>query len=400
MDLNRKSLYRMPWSLVDNPLGWLEVTDICNIKCRGCYRSRIGGHRPLDELKEEIRHFKEERNCDNISIAGGEPTTHPQIHEILRYIKELGMKAVLVTNGTLLNDESLPRLRDSGVTHLGLHVDSFQTRPGWEGADEERLMELRQYFGDLAKRVGGVCCTIGMTVFQENLPILPRIIRWAADNIDRVSGLVFICYRAVPITGEYDYLVKGRAVKPTELSYIDENPQNLGVTSTRVAEAIHEADPDYQPGAYLNGTFDHRSYKWLISTRVGRPGRIFGYLGARTMEISQSGHHLMKGRYMAFVGTARRSPSFVGIGLVDPVFRKSIPRLFADGFRHPADSASPVFTQSLGIVQAPDLVEGAGANMCDSCPDMTWYQGRLVNSCRLDELRKWGGYMTMTRKDG
>jgi hypothetical protein len=28
--------------------------------------------------------------------------------------------------------------------------------------------------------------------------------------------------------------------------------------------------------------------------------------------------------------------------------------------------------------------------MCDSCPDMTYYEGRLVHSCRLDEYRLYG----------
>jgi hypothetical protein len=32
----KKGLYRLPWSLHDNPVGWVEVTDACNITCKGC----------------------------------------------------------------------------------------------------------------------------------------------------------------------------------------------------------------------------------------------------------------------------------------------------------------------------------------------------------------------------
>ncbi len=28
--------------------------------------------------------------------------------------------------------------------------------------------------------------------------------------------------------------------------------------------------------------------------------------------------------------------------------------------------------------------------MCDSCPDMTYYNGKLINSCRMDEYRLFG----------
>ena len=47
MDLSHRALYRMPFSTTDNPIGWLEVTDVCNIHCRGCYRQHSTGHRPL-----------------------------------------------------------------------------------------------------------------------------------------------------------------------------------------------------------------------------------------------------------------------------------------------------------------------------------------------------------------
>ena len=73
MPLRKRDMYRLPWSLNDNPIGWLEVTDRCNIYCRGCYRQNLEGHKPLEELKEDILFFKEWRNCYNISIAGGEP---------------------------------------------------------------------------------------------------------------------------------------------------------------------------------------------------------------------------------------------------------------------------------------------------------------------------------------
>jgi len=57
MNINKHELYRLPWSMNDNPIGWLEVTDVCNLNCQGCYRSTITGHKPLEEVKEELRFF-------------------------------------------------------------------------------------------------------------------------------------------------------------------------------------------------------------------------------------------------------------------------------------------------------------------------------------------------------
>ena len=77
MTLDKRNLYRFPWSMNDNPIAWLEITDICNIHCEGCYRQHMTGHKPLEQVKGEILFFKRWRNPDNVSIAGGEPLIHP-----------------------------------------------------------------------------------------------------------------------------------------------------------------------------------------------------------------------------------------------------------------------------------------------------------------------------------
>jgi hypothetical protein len=50
--------------------------------------------------------------------------------------------------------------------------------------------------------------------------------------------------------------------------------------------------------------------------------------------------------------------------------------------------------QSIGIVQAPDLLEDGRQDMCDSCPDMTVWDGKLIHSCRMEEWRLYGNYIT------
>ena len=35
MTLEKRELYRFPWSKNDNPIAWLEVTDICDLHCEG-----------------------------------------------------------------------------------------------------------------------------------------------------------------------------------------------------------------------------------------------------------------------------------------------------------------------------------------------------------------------------
>lgn len=69
---DHRSLYRLPWSLSDNPIAWLEPTATCNIYCEGCYRANIkNGHKSLSEIREDLAVFEQHRNFDGVSIAGG-----------------------------------------------------------------------------------------------------------------------------------------------------------------------------------------------------------------------------------------------------------------------------------------------------------------------------------------
>ena len=67
--------------------------------------------------------------------------------------------------------------------------------------------------------------------------------------------------------------------------------------------------------------------------------------------------------------------------------------------RHPLRLLQPMYMQSIGIIQAPDIMDDGRTDMCDSCPDMTVYDGKLINSCRMDEYRLFGGMVTVVEKD-
>ena len=55
---------------------------------------------PLAAIQEEVRFLKRWQNCDSISIAGGEPLSHPRIADIVAFIREQGLKPFMLTNGS------------------------------------------------------------------------------------------------------------------------------------------------------------------------------------------------------------------------------------------------------------------------------------------------------------
>ena len=396
--LDKRNLYRLPWSMNDNPIAWLEVTDICNIHCEGCYRQRLTGHKSLEEIKEEILFFKKWRNPDNVSIAGGEPLIHPDIVDVVAFIAENGIKPIILTNAVALKPDFLRELKTAGLAGFTIHIDSHQGRPHWKDATENDLNELRQHYADMVAAEGGMYVIFNSTVYPSTYHEIPDIVRWGQANIDRVHGLVFITYRTGITETSVAYDATGQEVDMSQLSYTRDRFDERFVTSPEVYQIIKDNCPEYEASGYLGGTIRHDSIKWLAGAVIGSKKKIYGSIGKRTMEIAQAGHHFFTGTYMAYMSCAKVGPKVFLLSPWDETLRQARRNWLKDVTRHPGRLFDSLYVQSIGIIQAPDLLPDGRADMCDSCPDMTVYDGKLINSCRMDEYRLFGGFLSVTER--
>ncbi len=397
---SKRDMYRFPWSGNDNPIGWLEVTDRCNTYCRGCYRiNGMQGHKSLEQIKEEINLLKTWRNCDNISVAGGEPLIHPDILDIIAYIRSQKMKPLILTNGIRLenNRELMVELKKAGAIGFTFHIDSEQQRPHWKGKTEQELFELRQHFADMAHSVGGLFVAFGMTVYPGNLDFVPELVRWANQNIDRVHGLVLIGFRNAVMEGDFEYLVDGQPIN-MQTSYVADSDAESFLTSSDIYAKIQESFPHYETSAYMGGTQVHDKITWLVSAQLGTRTRMYGSVGAKVMELFQVVHHLQHGTYVIYSPSHKIPKIAFLLGLLDKGVRRTAGQFFREVLRRPGELFRPLYVQSIGIIQGPDLLEDGRVDMCESCPDMTVWDGKLVHSCRMDEWRLYGSYVVAQRR--
>ena len=398
MPLDKRNLYRLPWSKNDNPIAWLEVTDICNLHCEGCYRQRLTGHKPLEQVKEEVLFFKRWRNPDNVSIAGGEPLVHPEIVEIVAFIAENGIKPVILTNAAKLTPELLRELKQAGLAGFTLHIDSHQGRPEWQGKTEAEHNELREYYARMIAAQRGLIAIFNSTVYPSTFHEILDVVRWGRANLDKVDGLVFITYRTFDTEASVGIDASGEQVDASRLSYSTRGFDEKFVTGPEVYQLIKENVPEYEPSCYLGGTIRHDSYKWLIGVMVGSKNGIYGSAGAKTMELAQAGHHLLYGTYPAYVPQIKAAPLLFLLAPWDRGVRQVVKNRLADVLRHPGRLLDRIHVQSIGIIQAPDAQPNGQADMCDSCPDMTVWNGTLINSCRMDEYRLFSGMLSVAEK--
>ena len=220
---------------------------------------------------------------------------------------------------------------------------------------------------------GNISCAFNSTVYEDTMQYVPELVKWGQENIDKVQVMVFILYRAVN-NQQVDFYLGPKKIDMGELVYNEEVEERTDIQADEIVEIIRTKYPDFDPCAYLNGSEKPDSFKWLLTGRLGTKGKIYGYMGKKSMEIIQTMHHVLFDKYLAYSAP----------------FDKGLRKTFANFFKNPLNIFKRLHYQSVMIIQPVDFLEDGRQNMCDGCPDITVWNGKLVWSCRMEEQLKYG----------
>jgi MoaA/NifB/PqqE/SkfB family radical SAM enzyme len=400
--LNHLEYYRLPWNYADNGISWLEPTTDCNLRCEGCYRDPRGpGHKTLQEVRADLEVFKKLRKSDCMSIAGGDPLVYPQIVDLVKMIKDMGWKPIINTNGLALDESLLKDLKKAGVFGFTFHIDTSQKRPKVTAETEAELNDLRLHYAQMLAKVGGIACSFNATISEKTIYEIPEMVSWSQQHADIVHTMVFILFRSPEITGDFDFFADGEKIALSETYKDSEWGGSHTLMAADAVAKIRQADPQYEPCAYLNGTANPGSLKWLLANRVIFNGDVLGYFSPKIMEIIQTFTHLFSGTYLAYAeprSTAKgKLSAFLG-GLIDRKMRSVLFKLLRQMISKPRTIMQPAYIQSFMIIQPVNFESDGRQDMCDSCPDITVHDGKLVWSCRLEELNQYGAFVQTVPK--
>ena len=106
----------------------LEPLEMCNLSCIGC--GRIHEYKPvMDRMMstEDAVAAVEASGAPIVSIAGGEPTIHPKIHEIIGELIQRKYFVYCCTNGILL-ERVLKKVPPSKYLCWVVHMDGMEER--------------------------------------------------------------------------------------------------------------------------------------------------------------------------------------------------------------------------------------------------------------------------------
>jgi hypothetical protein len=380
------SLYRLPFSKTDNPNGWVEITTDCNLKCPGCYRGcnrddNIPVHEPVESVKKIILEMKRLRNCQIISLSGGEPLLHPELGQIVRFIKDNGMYPFVHTNGILLSPDKIMELKKEGLSGLIIRVDSLSRR---RLTTEEELNSLRQYFGEMIYSAGGIHLTFLCVVNKENLKETGSVIKWTISNSKLIDFLTFIPIRQVLFS-------RNDQIDSSEWVYLED-----------LCKEVKNTIPDIRYASYLGSRKEDYGIKWLHSPWIVLNKEIIGYAGPKFVELFQMLHHLFKGKYAYKFGKGRSYLNFMQILILSFIlkdFRKIARGFLKQTLKNPLNLFKRATVQMLCYIIPPGLINGE-RDECDGCPDAMLFEGRLVPSCGLEEYKLFGKPLEFGHSNG
>jgi hypothetical protein len=409
--INPADLYRLPWTLPDNGISWLEPTAHCNLNCYGCYRKNIKeSHKTLEQVKHELDVIQSLRKTDCISIAGGEPLLYPNIIEMVAEIKSRNLKPIINSNGIALTKELLHELKKAGVFGFTFHIDSKQGHgrgPQWEGKNEVELNELRLHYAQMLAAEGDIACSFNSTVYGDTLQYIPELVAWAHKHIDIVHTIVFILFRYITPALPFDFYAGDKKIVFDDIHYHSDKEEVTDLKAPQIVTEIRKSFLEFSPAAFLNGTQKADDFKWLLTERIGTKDKVFGYLNNKFMELVMEFYHYKKDRYLSYA-----SPKTLRLGRatlfnmwainksVRSSFKKYLGYLAANPFR----IFKKVYLQSILIIQPVDFMDNGEQSMCDGCPDITVWKDKngkdqLVWSCRLEEPMEHGVFLRTVPKD-
>lgn len=119
----------LQFSVDKKPVVVWNVTRRCNLKCVHCYSKSedrdYSDELTTDEGKELIDDLSR-FGSPVILFSGGEPLIRKDILELIQYAVDNGRRAVLSTNGTLINDTIASRLQEIGLSYVGISLDGLE----------------------------------------------------------------------------------------------------------------------------------------------------------------------------------------------------------------------------------------------------------------------------------
>lgn len=175
-DSKKLPSHLLQFSKDKKPVVVWNMTRRCNLKCVHCYAQAKD-----IEFENELSTEEGKALIDDLAsfgspvilFSGGEPTMRKDLPELAAYAREKGMRAVISTNGTLIGREMAKKLKEVGLSYVGVSLDGIRETNdkfrGMKGAFDAALRGLHNCQEE------GIKVGLRFTINKQNVRDIPAI---------------------------------------------------------------------------------------------------------------------------------------------------------------------------------------------------------------------------------
>ncbi|MCD4781982.1 MAG: radical SAM protein [Candidatus Omnitrophica bacterium] len=361
-------MIRMPWTNLTAPNVMIEVVGFCNLDCRACYKKFSSHIKSMNEIKDDLESAMKIRKLHTVSLSGGEPTLHPDLCAVVEMIKREGLHVFLLTNGVLIDEDYLRRLKAAGLDFILFHVDLGQKRPDFP--EEPTFADVQDRLDELVGLADsfGLDVSISFTLYDEGdeRKICPYFLKQPETSFLFLSSATDLkaFYGGLTSENKYDGHTRGDRVKKMERYF---------------QERYH-----FEPFAYIP-TKSGNSTVWIsyfipIIYRKNKT-RFYHYrstwMDVFLMKMVQffTGRHIHKTTHNFFVTFLRVALNGISCLRIFPAAKFLILALLPGSqLRH----------KMIVYDGGPFIIEGNKIEYCEYCPTAIVRNGELLSCCTAD----------------
>jgi hypothetical protein len=370
-ELKNRSSYR-PWMprLDHVPHMTIETNMTCNISCNSCYNHNHSFVKTLKQIQEEISTGLQKRKADTISILGGEPTLHPEITEVVRYIKSKGAVCQILTNGYCFinghNEKLMDDLINAGLDRFIIHIDKGQE------VYPDAFAAIHQLLSRLENKK--VMVSVAWTVYKGSAGMLPELIR-EFSHYKNFDGILSVLSKDI-----------NESIKP---DYDPESSLKLKDEYDSLSNCLQ-----LQPSLYLPSNLSSNHIKWFLYVfYMNKTTFKTFYISPALTRIFQS--HYLRSMLRVFFRKKSKGFPFLMSLLITGILEILInPKRIKDYFSLLRNSGfmKNISFKYLNIQDGPEYDhEFQKVSMCYHCPDATIRNGKITPICLADRINPLPG---------
>ncbi|MFH0870907.1 MAG: radical SAM protein [bacterium] len=179
------------------PVVVWNMTSRCNLSCLHCYADATTRADPQELTTQEARSIIDDLARFGVPVllfSGGEPLLRADLFEVGHYASSLGIRAVISTNGTLIDGQAARRIKEAGFSYVGVSLDGLEETNdrfrGYRGAFQEALSGIR------ACRQEGIKVGLRFTICRYNFQEVDSIL-----DLLEAEGIPRACFYHLVYTG-------------------------------------------------------------------------------------------------------------------------------------------------------------------------------------------------------